>query len=772
VRNERDIRGLCGRRVGPYLVEDVIGVGAMGAVYAAVDLNLKREVALKVIHAALAEDRRYTERFLREARAAARLNHPNIVQIYAAGTTGGVTHLALELVRGGSLRQIMRRAGGRLPALPACEIVRDGALALGAAHAQGIVHRDVKPDNFLVVMDEALAAGPGAPAARACGLHVKLSDFGIARLNAPSARLTQSGLFVGTPGYSSPEQCEGKEVDARSDLYSLGVVLYELVTGRLPHQAPTQLALFARIVSEAPIPVREANPELGEELAAFVHRLLEKEPEERFPDADAVVRALDLLAPALPYVPLVLGSPPTIDLPAPSAAARVGSDPDAATETGEGTSGFAPSDADPEPIPASLPPLPPLPPPAAEPVLARIAMIDRLAEGGHPAPALRAAALVARELLADSQLRLHVLRPLREDSSAASGSGIGRAESGRKSTGGLGPPPADPLGRALVRVRDALADPGVPLRPLPSLIEAIGPLRRLEGGPAEAAAAIEAAITERRAAPPSAPYRPIHPLAVVHLAALGVGLALPWKWDELPGAYDDAVVSLDPEGRQQVQAAAAALAALLGPEEGARVRAFNAGRRIVPVVSLGNVGAIEGPSAGLPTFLAMVAAFFGLTPRRGFAASGTIDAASVPSLPQDERAAALACERALGARVERVEAVMAKLEAVLEGRPDVDLVLLPAANRAEVEADATLLEDARASGVELRFVATIGEALAADLFEERLVTGPLRLAARSDERRLAAEVRAAVRLAWAALAAAAAFAGVAAFAGFGGVRRP
>lgn len=749
MRIRSESRALIGRRVGPYLVEDVIGEGAMGAVYTATDVNLKRKVALKVIHAALAADPRYCERFLREARAAARLNHPNIVQIYAAGTTGAVPYLALELVEGGSLRRLLRRAGGRIPARRACEIVRGGALGLGAAHAQGIVHRDVKPDNFLVVSEE--------PGLRGEPIEVKLSDFGIAQLAAAAAaRITESGFFVGTPAYSSPEQCGGGEVDHRSDLYSIGVILYELVTGRLPHDADSTLGLLARIMREPPRPVKDGNPEVSEHLALVVHRLLEKEPARRYASAAELVEDLEGALLTLRDIPLVLGpdDPGTDEVPPPPGAAPELPTQDSPTSVSVPARMATPTSDLEGPFHSRTA--------RGAAVLGRIAIIDRLAEGGHPAAGLHAASTVARELLADPPLHAFVI-----DSAPGAapgslmGSGVGRAESGRRSA----VLPADPLGHALVRVLEALRDPAVALRPLASLLAAVEPIRLLDARAESIARSLVDEIERRRAAPPQVPLKPIHPLAVVHLAEIGVGLALAWKWDEIPAAYDDAVIPLDPEGRQQVQAAAAALTTLLGSEEHARFRAFNVGRQIVPVVSIGNVGAIEGPSAGLPTFLAMVAAYFGLSPRRGFAASGAIDAASIPPVPPDGAAARGAAGRVLGSRIGRVEAVRVKLEAVLEQRPDVELVLLPAANRAEIEADQALLRAAAESGVELRFAATLGEALAADLFEEKLLLDPLR---RADGAREDAALQSAVRLAWAAALAALAFVALAARVCFGG----
>lgn len=714
----RDAHGsaLIGRRLGAYVVEDLLGEGAMGAVYVATDVNLRREVALKVIRRSLAEDPQYCDRFLREARAAARLSHPNIVHVYSAGAEGGIAYLALELVRGGSLADLVRRAGGRLPPRCACEIARDAALGLGAAHEQGIVHRDVKPDNLLVDGD----ARTG---------RVKITDFGVARVAAGGQRITQSGLFVGTPRYASPEQCRGESLDGRSDLYSLGVCLFEMLSGTLPHESTsaTPLALLSKIANDPPRPLFAVAPAVSARVAAIVDRLLEKEPAARYRDAAALARDLAAALEELPVEELALEPPTarrrregsvapeplphswsvTTPLPESGAALAAASSSLASAPIGTPVPLGLPAPPPPPPLPSPPPPAPPpgAPRPGTAALLARIEMVERLAEGGHPVAALRAASLIAREMPA------------------------------------AGVAAADPLYRTLGKIVAMLRDPSGRFRGVPSLIEALEAFRPLDLGLALLAGDL-ADLLDSRSARTMPALRlpaggPVHALAIVHLAELGVGLALPWKWDELAGACDDAVVPLDADGRQQVHAAATVLAGLVPSEERPALKRFNEGRQIVPVVSLRNVGAIQGTSAGLPTLIAMIAARYGLRPRRGLAATGALDASTIPPLPTTDAGrraseggagAAAHHEGFLDVRIKRVEAVRAKVQAVLEQCPDVDSLVLPRANEAEVHADLDLASDLRTCGMRVIFVETVRDLLAADLFEPALAFPPLRLA--------------------------------------------
>jgi len=274
-----------GTRLGAFELEEPLGEGGMGAVYLGRDTALDRPVALKVLPPRLARDGEYVERFVREARTAAKLNHPNVVQIYGAGfeKDRGLAFMALELVPGGTLQQLVSDRDGPLPTRRACEIVRDAARGLAAAHDLGIVHRDLKPDNVLLTPTG----------------EVKLADFGLA-YSCGSQRITASGTFLGTPQYSSPEQCEGGFVGRASDLYSLGVVLYELLTGELPYEAPTPLALLNKILT-GPVPIlADARPELPKSLLAVSERLLQKDPEARYGSAEELVADLDKVLAGLP----------------------------------------------------------------------------------------------------------------------------------------------------------------------------------------------------------------------------------------------------------------------------------------------------------------------------------------------------------------------------------------------------------------------------------------------------------------------------------------
>ncbi len=274
---------------GRYFLLGLSGSGGMARVYRAHDEVLGRDVALKVLREQYAEDEGFVRRFRREARNAAALSHPNIVPIYDLGRSeDGVYYMAMEYVSGGTLKERIVRRGPLKPHI-AASMALQIAEALAIAHEKGVIHRDIKPQNVLMTETGDL----------------KVADFGIARA-ASATVVTQTGFVLGTANYMSPEQTMGKEVDPRSDLYSLGVVLYEMLTGEVPYKADTPIAIAMKHVSELPRAPREADPEVPEGISALVVKLLAKKPKDRYRDAAALVedlqRVVDGFPPALPKV--------------------------------------------------------------------------------------------------------------------------------------------------------------------------------------------------------------------------------------------------------------------------------------------------------------------------------------------------------------------------------------------------------------------------------------------------------------------------------------
>jgi eukaryotic-like serine/threonine-protein kinase len=262
-----------------------LGSGGMGEVYLARDRTLGRDVALKVLRSQYANDRESAERFKREATSAAGLSHPSIVQVYDRGDTeDGSSYIAMEYVPGGTLKERIV-AEGPLDARLAAGYGYQVAEALSAAHAKGVVHRDIKPQNVLIT------ASGGA----------KVGDFGIARAaSAAGDAQTKTGAVMGTAGYMSPEQALGEPATPESDLYSLGVVLYEAVTGRLPFTADNPVAVSMKHVNEAPRPPRDLNPAVPDGMNAVIMKLLSKNPEDRYPDAEALAEDLWQVRSGLP----------------------------------------------------------------------------------------------------------------------------------------------------------------------------------------------------------------------------------------------------------------------------------------------------------------------------------------------------------------------------------------------------------------------------------------------------------------------------------------
>ncbi|HVQ54247.1 MAG TPA: protein kinase, partial [Thermoanaerobaculia bacterium] len=273
-----------GSRLGPYEVLALIGAGGMGEVYRARDGRLGRDVAIKVLPESLAADPERLQRFEQEARSASALNHPNIVTIHDVGQTGGVSWIAMELVEGQSLRQLL--AAGALPLPRALAIGAQVAEGLGRAHAARIVHRDLKPENVMVTAD---------------GL-VKILDFGLAKpvpgaadsqSQAPTAaHQTEAGIVLGTIGYMSPEQATGRPVDYRSDQFALGAMLYEMASGRRAFARPTAVETLSAILKDEPPPLAAVNPGAPEPLEWIVRRCLAKEPEDRYHSTRDLARDL------------------------------------------------------------------------------------------------------------------------------------------------------------------------------------------------------------------------------------------------------------------------------------------------------------------------------------------------------------------------------------------------------------------------------------------------------------------------------------------------
>jgi DNA-binding SARP family transcriptional activator/tRNA A-37 threonylcarbamoyl transferase component Bud32 len=270
-----------GTEFAGYRIESVIGRGGMSVVYLAQHLGLERRVALKVLAPQLAEDERFRERFVRESRIAAGMEHPNIVPIYEAGEVEGLLFIAMRYVPGTDLGKLLQREGTLAPTRTLA-IVREVASALDAAHARGLVHRDVKPGNILVV------EGEGADGRDL----VYLSDFGLTkRLESGTAGLTQTGQFVGTVDYVAPEQIEGKGVDSRADVYSLACVAFECLTGGVPYERDSHVATLYAHLREKPPRVTSSTPDLPASLDGVLARALSKPPAQRYPTCGAFVTA-------------------------------------------------------------------------------------------------------------------------------------------------------------------------------------------------------------------------------------------------------------------------------------------------------------------------------------------------------------------------------------------------------------------------------------------------------------------------------------------------
>ena len=249
---------------GRYEIQELLGRGGMGAVFLAVDLSLDRPVAIKVLPPDLSKDKKFFQRFEHEARIAAKLDHPHIIPIYAVESGGHLNYFVMKYVTGRTLDQLL--LSGPLPIDVAQRIIWEGACALGHAHQRGIVHRDVKPANIL--LDDSGRA--------------MVTDFGISKALEGASGFTATGQVIGTPHYMSPEQAKGTAVDGRSDQYSLGIVAYRLLAGRLPYMDDAVHTVIYKHIFEMPPPLATFRPDAPDFLVAAVHRAIQKDPDDRF----------------------------------------------------------------------------------------------------------------------------------------------------------------------------------------------------------------------------------------------------------------------------------------------------------------------------------------------------------------------------------------------------------------------------------------------------------------------------------------------------------
>jgi serine/threonine-protein kinase len=259
-----------------YELEELVGTGGMSSVFRAHDRLLDRKVALKILHRQYTDDVEYVERFRHEARAVATLSHPNIVTVIDRGEHGDRQFIVFEYVDGENLKQLINR-DGPAPVSTALELAIQVADGLSFAHRQGFVHRDVKPQNVLL-------NGNG---------HAKVTDFGIARSLDVQHGMTQTGTVLGTSDYIAPEQAQGQRVDEHTDIYSLGVVLYELLTSHVPFPGENFVAVAMRHINEPPPPIRDQRPDVSPRLEAAVHKAMAKDPQDRFPTMADFCRELE-----------------------------------------------------------------------------------------------------------------------------------------------------------------------------------------------------------------------------------------------------------------------------------------------------------------------------------------------------------------------------------------------------------------------------------------------------------------------------------------------
>ncbi|MDD5565067.1 MAG: serine/threonine-protein kinase, partial [Thermoanaerobaculaceae bacterium] len=265
-------------KIGHYTIVSELGRGGMGVVYKAHEESLNRFVAIKVLGEHLCTDPTFVTRFVREAQAAAALSHPNIIQIFFIGEDEGRHFFVMEYVSGKSLLAMVREEG-RIDNPRAAQYMLQAANGLAVAHDKGFLHRDIKPANLMV--DER-------------GL-LKIADFGLALPQDAATRLTATGMLMGTPGYLSPEQCRGEAVDRRTDIYSLGVTFFELLSGHTPFHADSPLALLRKILEEEPPDIASLSDAVDPETRRIVHRMIAKDPGQRYQDCHELAADLERL---------------------------------------------------------------------------------------------------------------------------------------------------------------------------------------------------------------------------------------------------------------------------------------------------------------------------------------------------------------------------------------------------------------------------------------------------------------------------------------------